>query len=342
MRIGLTYDLRDDYLAMGFSEEETAEFDRRDTIDAIEGALRELGHETIRIGHARQLIAHLAAAFPLAVSRRANADRPDWFDLVFNICEGLSGLAREAQVPAILDVYGIPCTFSDPLVLTLALHKGLTKTIVRAAGVPTPDFAVVASPGDIAGVDLPFPLFAKPVAEGTGKGVTPASRVADRTALEALCRDLLVRFDQPVLVETYLPGREFTVGLLGSGAEAETLGTLEIILLENAEPGVYSYINKEECEERVECRLVRAGDDPEVAAAEAVALAAWRAIGGRDSGRIDVRSDGAGRPQFMEVNPIAGLHPQHSDLPMLATAVGMPYRELIGRIVASAVGRRRD
>src|SRR6266487_388473 len=150
MRIGLTYDLRQEYLAAGFSEEETAEFDRPDTVAHLETALQQLGHEMDRIGHARQLIARLA-----------NGD--DW-DLVFNIAEGLSGVAREAQVPAILDVYGIAYTFSDPLVMALTLHKGLTKTVVAAGGVPTPPFVVVESESEVASLASSMPLFVKPVA----------------------------------------------------------------------------------------------------------------------------------------------------------------------------------
>ena len=169
MLIGLTYDLRQEYLAAGFSDEETGEFDRPDTVAAIEAALGTLGHETSRIGHARQLVARLAAG--------------DRWDLVFNIAEGLAGVAREAQIPAILDVYGIACTFSDPLVMALTLHKGLTKTVVAAAGIPTPAFAVVESTAAAERVELPYPLFAKPVAEGTGKGVSPASKVRDRAGL---------------------------------------------------------------------------------------------------------------------------------------------------------------
>ena len=129
LRIGLTYDLRSAYLAAGYGEEETAEFDRDDTIDALASALADLGHQVDRIGNARQLIGRLA-----------DGDR---WDLVFNICEGLRGIARESQVPAILDVYEIPYTFSDPLVISLCLHKGLTKTVVRAAGLVTPRFLVV-------------------------------------------------------------------------------------------------------------------------------------------------------------------------------------------------------
>ncbi len=325
MLIGLTYDLRAEYLAAGYSEEETAEFDRPDTVDAIESALRSLGHATQRIGTARQLVQRLAAG--------------DRWDLVFNIAEGLRGLGREAQVPCLLDVYDIPYTFSDPLVMALCLHKGLTKLAVRNAGVPTPDFALVRTLDDLARVDLPYPLFAKPVAEGTGKGVCPASKVRDPAALRQLCASLLSRFPEGILVETYLPGREFTVGLVGTGPGARVLGTLEILLRPQAEAEVYSYANKENSEELVDYTLVRPDQDAEVAQAESLALTAWRALGCRDAGRLDVRSDASGRPQFIEVNPLAGLHPTHSDLPMLCTALGIRYDTLIGWIVDSAATR---
>lgn len=325
MRLGLTYDLRSEYLAAGYGEEETAEFDRADTIDSLETALRELGHQTDRIGNVRQL-----------VQRLAHGDR---WDLVFNICEGLRGPGREAQVPALLDAYEIPYTFADPLVMSVCLHKGLTKTVVREHGLKTPRSMLVENVASLNGSTLRFPLFIKPVAEGTGKGITPDSKIETADELAAGCAELLKKFRQPVLVEEFLPGREFTIGLTGTGEEAIVLGTLEIILLAGAEPEVYSYVNKERCEELVEYRLVRPDSDPEVAAAEALALAAWRALGGRDAGRIDLRSDAAGQPQFIEANPLAGLHPQHSDLPMIATAVGMPYVELIRRILESAAER---
>lgn len=325
MRIGLTYDLRSEYLAAGYSEEETAEFDRAETIDAIDGALRELGHETDRIGNVRQLVQRLAAG--------------DRWDLVFNICEGLRGPGREAQVPALLDAYDIPYTFADPLMMSVCLHKEMTKMVVRDSGIATPRSLVVQTLDDLANHSLRYPLFIKPIAEGTGKGVTPDSKISDLDELTAGCRELLEKFRQPVLVEEFLPGREFTTGLIGTGDDATVLGTLEIILLSGAEPEVYSYVNKERCEELVEYRLVRPDNDPEVAAAEALALAGWRALNGRDAGRIDIRSDVSGQPQFIEANPLAGLHPQHSDLPMIATAVGMPYTELIRRIVDSASQR---
>ena len=135
MKIGITYDLRDDYLALGYSEEETAEFDKPETIAALEQALQSLGYETARIGNVRSLVQRLSCG--------------DRWDLVFNIAEGLRGFGREAVVPALLEAYHIPCTFSDALVLSLTLHKGMTKHVIRDLGIPTPDFAVIETAADI-------------------------------------------------------------------------------------------------------------------------------------------------------------------------------------------------
>ena len=322
MRIALTYDLRDDYLAAGHSEEEAAEFDRPETIDGIAQALAALRHSPVRVGNLAALAARLLAG--------------ERWDLVFNIAEGLYGLARESQVPALLDAWRIPYTFSDPLVLALSLHKGMTKRVVRDAGVPTPDCRLVEEEADLDVVDLPFPLFCKPVAEGSSTGVTPASRVAGPDALRAVCRDLLARFRQPVLVEEYLPGRELTVGILGTGRNAVVLGVLEVLLRSGAESGIYSFHNKEHYEALVDYRVA---DDADARAAGEVALAAWRVLGGRDAGRVDLRFDARGRPCFLEVNPLAGLHPVRSDLAIIARRVGLGYQGLIGRIVQSAQER---
>jgi D-alanine-D-alanine ligase len=322
LRIGMSYDLRDDYLAAGYGPEDTAEFDSRETIEAIERALAANGVEPVRIGNIRALVERLAAG--------------ERWDFVFNICEGLSGAGREAQVPALLEAYNIPCSFSDSLVMALSLHKAMTKHVLRDKGVPTAPFALIESLTDLDRHALAFPVFAKPVAEGTGKGVSPASRSEGPAALRKVCRSLLARFRQPVLVEGYLPGREFTVGIIGAGRGAEALGALEVILSDRARNAAYGYVNKEECESRVVYRLVA---DEEAKAAIEVALAAWRALGCRDAGRVDLRSDADGRPQFMEVNPLAGLHPTHSDLPILAQQAGMTYERLIGRILRQGLQR---
>jgi D-alanine-D-alanine ligase len=327
MLIGLTYDLRSEYLAEGLNDDETAEFDSERTIEAIEEALHALGHGTERIGNARKLIAAVASG------RR--------WDMVFNIAEGFYGIAREAQVPAILDLYRIPYTFSDPMVLSLTLNKAMTKRVIRDAGLSTADFIEVA-PGDDA-PDVPFapPYFVKPVAEGTGKGVSARSIVRRIEDLKAVCSELINRYRQPVLVEQYLSGREFTVGIVGTGRQAEVIGTIEVLLRADAEQGVYSYVNKARFQELVDYRLVDPLTESLGKDVEALALQAYRVLGCRDAGRVDIRCDGGEVPHFIEINPLAGIHPEHSDLPILCTRRGIPYQSLIERIVASATGRAR-
>lgn len=323
MHIGITYDLRDDYLREGYGHEETAEFDRVDTIDGIDAALKSLGHGTDRIGNVRHLVRRLASG--------------DTWDLVFNIAEGMYGVGREAQVPALLDAYRIPYTFSDPLVLALTLHKGLTKTVIRAAGIPTADFAVIEDPADLQSLDLPPPLFAKPVAEGTGKGISGSSRVDTHEQLSLLCTKLMHEFRQPVLVETYLPGREFTAGIVGTDNDAAVIGVMEVLFRNHHEgEKIYSYHSKSNYEELIDYVI------PErevVQACSDLALAAWRALGCRDGGRVDIRMDSLDRPNFIEVNPLAGLNPVHSDLPIICRLLGIPFQDLIARILDSAMQR---
>lgn len=323
MKVGLTYDLRDDYLAEGCGKEETAEFDRIDTIEGIENALRELGFETDRIGNFKRL-----------VGRAAEKDR---WDIVFNIAEGMYGIGRESQVPALLDAYRIPYTFSDPLILSLALHKALTKIVVRNAGIATPDFAEVKSEADIDAVNLPFPLFAKPVAEGTGKGVSNASMIKSKQELKSVCMNILDAFKQPALVETFLPGREFTVGLVGTGSDSRAIGVMEVVYKDKERSSeIYSYFTKANYEEIVEYKLV----EGEVAeACKALSLKVWNVLDCKDAGRVDLRLDAAGAPNFIEINPLAGLNPTHSDLPILCRLLGIPFRRLIEEIMESALKR---
>jgi D-alanine-D-alanine ligase len=324
MRVGLTYDLRSDYLKEGYSLEETAEFDKEDTIAGLARAIGAHGHDVDRIGNVKALVARLGQGHR--------------WDLVFNIAEGMRGIAREAQVPALLEAYDIPCTFADAGVLTLCLHKGYTKAVLQAAGVATAPFAVVEREADIARVALPFPLFVKPVAEGTGKGITPRSIVRDAAALKPTILELLKQHKQPVLVEPYLTGREFTVGLLGAGASARAVAAMEIHLGEKAEPGLYSLSNKENYEDRVTYTIAT---DALAREAERVALAAWVALGCRDAGRADLRAGSDGKVYFLEVNPLAGINEQTSDLPIMWRMLGRKYEDLIGIILDEAMTRVR-
>jgi D-alanine-D-alanine ligase len=322
MRIGLTYDLRSDYLKQGYSEEETAEFDAEVTIDAIEKTLNELRYPTERIGNIKSLVNSIATG-------------KRW-DLVFNISEGMYGTGREAQVPALLDAYKIPYVFSDPLVMALTLHKGHTKRVIGDYGIPTADFAVIETIEDAKKVNLPYPLFVKPVAEGTGKGIDAKSKVMLPFQLFEACENLLNKYNQPVLVETYLPGREFTVGIVGTGSKARVVGVMEIVVTAKAPEAVYSYTTKENWHGVVEYSLATGRD---LEACSKVALSAWRVLGCRDGGRIDLKMDSNGVPNFIEVNPLAGINPDHSDLPMLARKNGIPYKQLIRMIMNSAMSR---
>ena len=322
MKVGLTYDLRDDYLKNGFSFEETAEFDSIETINAIAHALQALGYEVDYIGHARELTRRLVFG--------------ERWDLVFNLAEGLYGIGREALVPALLDAYRIPYVFSGPVTMAVTLDKSIAKRLVRDQGIPTAPFAIVKSMHDLRHFSLSFPVFAKPLAEGTGKGVSSASHIQNLDELHEHCHHLLTTFRQPVLVETYLPGREFTVGLIGNQDKVEVVGVMEVSLNPSAEKYAYTLLNKEHFEANIHLAIV---DDVEAKRAADTALQAWHALGCEDCARFDLRSDAHGIPHFLEVNPIAGLHPERSDLILLQTLQGVPYTECIRRIMQAATKR---
>jgi len=323
MIIGLTYDLRVDYENLGYDEEDLAEFDSEQTIILIDQAIKSLGYETDRIGNVRSLSSRLVAG--------------EKWDLVFNVAEGLSGRCRESHVPSILEVYNIGYTFSDPLVCAITLDKGIAKRIVRDAGLPTAKFKVVESVEDVDHTFLEYPLFAKPIAEGTGKGINNNSRIESNDQLIQTCEYLLNRFAQPVLVEEFLPGREFTVGILGNGDDTYVLGIMEIEIPQDKKGAIYSYVAKEECEKLVKYLPYRKGSLHRQL--EQLALKSYKTLPCRDAARVDLRCDRKGVPSFLEINPLPGLHPTHSDLPMIATQEGMKYEELIGQIINNALKR---
>jgi len=326
MRIGITYDLKDDYLALGFDKEACAEFDSLETIDAIDSFLKARGHSTERIGNIFSLTKSLAQG-------------KRW-DLVWNIAEGMYGRGREAQVPGLLDAYRVPYVFSDTTILALTLDKALTKRVVRDAGVRTAPFTCHAAPvaasssGPRNTCGVTFPAFVKPNADGTGKGITAKSLVKNAQELQAAVTYIHEQFDQAALVESYLPGREFTVGITGTGEQAHAVAVMEILFNEKADACGYTYDNKQLYEERVSYRLV---EDAEAKEAARVALDAWKILGCRDGGRIDIRSDDKAQPHFLEVNPLAGLHPVLGDLVILSRLAGIDYSTLLGRMLDSAM-----
>jgi len=324
MKIGITYDLREEYLQAGFSLEETAEFDKIETVEAIETALQGLGYQTERIGNSSRLLKQLV-----------NGRR---WDFVFNIAEGLYGLGREALIPCLLDAYQIPYTFSNPAVLSVCLHKGMTKQVVQSLQVPTANFVVVQNQKELTAIpDMGFPLFIKPISEGTGKGISEQSIIFNMTQLREQGLYLLKIFHQPLLVETYLPGAEFTIGIVGTGDEARILGVMSVGFGDAAYGKIYSYKNKAEYEERMVYGLLPEGDLYHQI--ETVCLNAWRGLGCVDAGRIDVRLNSEGVPCFIEVNPLAGLHPIDSDLVIMLRLQGLEYQYLIEKIMRSALKR---
>ena len=289
MKIGLTFDLRSWYTDRGYSLEETAEFDKQETVDALENSLKIMGYETEPVGNTFQLIEALAAG-------------KRW-DIVFNIAEGLYGDGRESVVPAILDQYRIPYVFSGPVVMGISLNKHLAKLVVSAAGVPVSPGCLMTELTDLKNCNLEYPLFVKPVSEGTGKGITEKSVVNSAKELKGMIDWINKEFSQPALVEEYLPGREFTVGIVGSGTEAVEIGGMEVICADNLP---YSVEVKENYQNY--CKYTPLPEDV-AGECKSVALRAWRALEAVDAGRIDLKADRYGKICFIEANPLAGLNP---------------------------------
>lgn len=317
-------------------DDEYAEWDSVETIDAVARALARYG-EVIRL-EARD-------DFP----ERLRAERPD---IVFNIAEGLRGPNREAHVPAICEFYGIPYSGSDPFTLALCLDKARTKEILRANDVPTADWSLARVPADVDRIiarGWSYPLFAKPVHEGSSKGITERNLAADADALRAIVLELLERYDQPVLVESFLPGAEFTCGVLGNGSSARVLPIVGMnfdSLPEGALP-IYGFEAKwlwDRPENPLDIFSCPARIPDELRAEiEDVVLRAYAVLGCRDWSRIDVRIDAAGRANVVEVNPLPGILPDPADnscLPKAARAAGLDYDALIGAALEAAAARQ--
>ena len=313
-----------------------AEWDAPETIDAVERALGGLG-DVVRL--------EATADFPQLL----RDERPD---IVFNMAEGLTGQNRESHVPAICEFYGIPYSGSDPFTLSLCLHKARTKQMLQFYGIPTARFALVETLAETKAVRrgnvLRYPIFAKPVQEGSSKGITERNYVRDGDELLSVVAQLLEMYEQPVLLEEFLPGAEFTCGVIGNGPNARVLPLVGMnfdALPEGALP-IYGFEAKWiwdtpdsplqifECPARVKESLKES--------IEQITLRAYRALGCRDWSRIDVRLDAKGLPHIVEVNPLPGILPNPEDnscLPKAAAAAGISYDELIQSCVVAAAKR---
>jgi D-alanine-D-alanine ligase len=317
------------------ADDEFAEWDSAETIDAVAAALAAFG-DVIRLEARDGFPQQLRAANP---------------DIVFNIAEGLRGVNREAHVPAICEFYGIPYSASDPFTLSLCLDKARTKEVLAYHGIPTAPFTVVRHPGEPASARrFPrFPIFVKPIHEGSSKGITEANYCRNQEELQAQVDLLLERYQQPVLIEEYLPGAEFTCAVLGNGDEARVLPIvgMNFEALPTGALPVYGFEAKwiwDRPEKPLEIFECPARIDEELRSTiEQVVLRAYRVLGCRDWSRIDVRLDAAGKPNVVEVNPLPGILPNPADnscFPKAARAAGMSFDELIQACLAHAADRQ--
>jgi D-alanine-D-alanine ligase len=303
------------------------EYDSPATIQALAEVLEGLGHEVDLLGDGEPMLRRLV-----------KGPRPD---LVLNIAEGAGACrSREARVPAVLEMLGIPHTGSDPLTLAATLDKDCAKRLVASVGVATPAWVLYRGDWEACEASLaalPFPVFVKPAYEGSSKGIIAASLIESFDDLADALPQMFAVYRQPVLVEEFIDGDELTVGVLGNEPPA-VLGVMRVLPTTNDGPFIYSLEVKRDWERRVryECPAQLAPQD--FTAVEAAALASWQALGCRDVARIDFRlRDGV--PYFLEANPLPGLSPTSGDLVLLARAMGVDYPELISRILQAAIDR---
>jgi D-alanine-D-alanine ligase len=327
MRIGITYDLK---VAVpdgsNLPDDSQEEFDSPATIESIAKVLRGLGYVVEKLGDGRELLEQLLAKPP---------------DFVFNFAEGQGiSRSREARVPAVLEMLGIPYTGSDPLTLAVTLDKDCAKRLVASEGVAIPKGVVLHPPeSELPIGSLPFPVIVKPAWEGSSKGIRSKCLVEAgvselREIIDSLWRD----HQQPVLVEEFIHGEELTVGVIGN-TRPKIIGIMRVLPQQPTDRFVYSLEVKRDWQRRVryECPARLSGDT--IAAIEKAALQVYQVLGCRDVARIDFRlRDGV--PYFLEVNPLPGLNPESSDLVILAEKSGWSYERLIGTILQAALERQ--
>ena len=327
MIIGITYNLKtagpiDPHLPDDHQEE----FDSPHTIDAIAGELRALGHEVVKLGDGREFLEKVLAAPP---------------DLVFNFAEGTGvSRSREARVPAVLEMLGIPYTGSDPLTLAATLDKDCAKKLVAAAGLATPRGITLGPREPLDAVPperLVFPLVAKPAWEGSSKGIRNKCLVNSPAELPEVVALLRREQRQPILLEEYIAGDEVTVGIYGN-SPPRVLGVMRVLPRQPTAQFMYSLEVKRDYRRLVKYECPPALPAATLAAVERAALTAYQALGCRDISRVDFRIKG-GMPYFLEVNPLPGLNPDDSDLVILAKLAGWDYHRLIQTIVQAALER---
>ena len=320
MRTGIACNIKTDH-----SSEQQAEFDEPETIEAISNALEKAGFETV--------ILEASESFP----HKLETEKPD---IVFNIAEGKTGRNREAQVPAILEYYGIPYTGSDAAALSVSLDKALTKQIARSCGVLTPDFFMTENGAS----DLPdstvFPVLIKPNAEGSSKGISDNCVASDSAEFEALVSEMSRYYGQQLLAEQYIDGREFTVGIIGNGSDIKVFEPMEIIYRKRRGPyNIYSYEVKQNFREYISYQCPPQLEEKLKNQMMNDAKTVYEILRCADFARADFRLSADGKVYFIEINPLPGLAPGYSDFIISAQFNGIEYDSLISEILNHALKR---
>lgn len=328
MKVGLSYDLKTAVpVTQSSAEDALEEYDSLETVEAIGAALEICGHSVVRLGGGREFLSNIL--------------QHD-VDMVFNIAEGLgTHRGREAQVPAVLEMLDTPYTGSDPACLTLCLDKPLAKTVVARQGVRTPRWQAIADERELHETPwelFSFPAFVKPAHEGSSIGIRSTSRVEDAGCLMEVAGSLLARYRQPVLVEEFIDGDEVTVGLVGN-CPPRVMGIMRVLPRTPQQYFIYSLEVKRDWRRLVDYECPAQLDPGLVREIAESSVRAFEALGCRDLARVDFRVGHDGVPYFLEMNPLPGLNPASSDLPIMVSRLGVEYGVLIGDILRSAVER---
>ncbi len=327
MKIGLAYDLKDEVASTpNLPEDALEEYDSPETIEAITAVIESMGHSVIKLGGGREFLANILQSK---------------VDFVFNISEGQGNYkSREAQVPSALEMLGVPYSGSDPQCLTICLDKPLTKTLVATAGVRTPRWHLVADCKQLSNIttDVPLPAFVKPAYEGSSKGIRLGSRVETAEQAYEIAAGLLEKYQQPVMIEEFISGDEVTVGLLGNYPPA-VVGIMRVLPKQNNTHFIYSLEVKREYEQLVDYECPAHLDTATLKEITDFSLTVFKLLGCRDFARLDFKLDPQGVPHFLEINPLAGLNPKSSDLPIMAYKLGWTYQSLVTAILNTALQR---
>jgi D-alanine-D-alanine ligase len=315
-----------------FSADTFAEWDTWETVNAVKAALEVYNNVTlVEADH--------------NAYEKFKGIRPD---IVFNVAEGFSGISREAQIPAILEMLGIPYTGSDPLTLATCLDKARTKEILSYNKIANPGFITIRQKDFILPENISFPVIVKPVGEGSSKGIYSSSFVRNEKELRDEVNRILDEYNQPALAEEFLPGREFTVAMLGNGDETEVLPIVEISYEDFPRDFVpiYSYEAKwilDSRENPLNVFSCPANLDPYLESAiKKTALSAYNILRCRDWSRIDIRLDKDGVPNIIEINPLPGILPDPADnscFPKAARTAGYNYTDMLNKVLYVAARR---